>query len=192
VAGAANYDPVNLNDRQRAFCEEYLVDFNATRAAIRAGYSPKAAPQQGWHLLNLPKVLKELDRLKGERRQRIEANQNNVVQELISLGLYDPADIAGAEIGAPADIARLPEHIRRAITGWKWDRDGRFVLELADKARALELLGKHLAMFVDRHEHSGRDGGPIEISDTERAQRIRALLDQALKRITSDPAGGDA
>ena len=50
----------------------------------------------------------------------------------------------------PADIEALPEHVRRCITGWKWDAAGNFIVTLADKNAALERLSKYLGMFVER------------------------------------------
>ncbi|MBB4314565.1 terminase small subunit [Roseospira marina] len=168
----------DLNDRQRAFCEEYLVDLNATQAAIRAGYAEDSAAQQGWALLRNPKVFKEINRLKAERRQRLEADQDAIIQELTCLAMYDAGEIAGAEVSKPGDIGKLPEHIRRAIVGWKWDRHGNLVLDLASKTAALDLLGKHLAMWIERVEH----GGTVEITDTERAKRIAQMLVAAQNR----------
>ena len=53
------------------------------------------------------------------------------------------------------DIRDLPEDVRRAIAGWSWDKEGRFTVKLADKSKALDQLGKHLKLFVDRVEHTG-------------------------------------
>lgn len=106
-----------LTDRQARFCEEYLIDLNATQAAIRAGYSEKTANEQGARLLANVSVQEKIAELKGERAKRTEMTQDSVIQEL--------AAVARAEIKGV-----------RAV----------------DKLKALELLGKHLGMFVERYE----------------------------------------
>lgn len=106
-----------LTDRQARFCEEYLIDLNATQAAIRAGYSEKTANEQGARLLANVSVQEKIAELKAERAKRTEMTQDSVIQEL--------AAVARAEVKGV-----------RAV----------------DKLKALELLGKHLGMFVERYE----------------------------------------
>ena len=52
-----------------------------------------------------------------------------------------------AEVEGPADIVKLTEHIRRAISGWHWDRENRFVLKFADKQRAQDMLAKYFGIY---------------------------------------------
>lgn len=106
-----------LTDKQARFCEEYLIDLNATQAAIRAGYSEKTANEQGARLLANVSVQEKIAELKAERSKRTEITQDSVIQEL--------AAVARAEVKGV-----------RAV----------------DKLKALELLGKHLGMFVERYE----------------------------------------
>lgn len=106
-----------LTDRQARFCEEYLIDLNATQAAIRAGYSEKTANEQGAQLLAKLSIQNRIAELKAERAKRTEITQDSVIQEL--------AEVARAEVKGV-----------RAV----------------DKLKALELLGKHLGMFVERYE----------------------------------------
>lgn len=59
------------------------------------------------------------------------------------------------ELNGPEDIERLPEHVRRVITGWRWDKHGHFVIEFADKARALDQLARYLGLYQqDRRNDS--------------------------------------
>lgn len=141
-----------LHDKQARFVEEYLVDLNATAAAERAGYSD---PNYGRQLLTNPNVAEAIARAREERSKRTEVTADQVVREFALMGFYDPADIASRPMTGPADIASLPEPVRRAIVGWGWDKHGNFTLKLANKQAALDSLGKHLGMFVDRIEHSG-------------------------------------
>lgn len=71
-----------LTDRQARFCEEYLIDLNATQAAIRTGYSEKTANEQGARLLANVSVQEKIAELKAERAKRTEMTQDSVIQEL--------------------------------------------------------------------------------------------------------------
>lgn len=171
-----------LTEKQAAFCREYLVDLNATQAAIRAGYSEATAYSIGQENLKKPEIQNEVQRLMAERSKRTEIKADRVLQELAAMAFYDPAALAGVEIKQPADILKLPEEIRRAIIGWSWDRNGNFTLKLAGKTQQLDLIGRHLKMFTDRTEHTGADGEPLnqavglsaeQLAAVERVRQIR-------------------
>lgn len=138
-----------LNDKQRAFVAEYLIDLNATQAAIRAGYSKRTARAAGHKLLSNPTVADAVAAAKAERSERTEITADRVLQELAALAFLDPAQIAATSVKGPNDIAKLPEGVRRAVTGWAWDRNENFTLKLGDKIAALKLVGDHLGMFKD-------------------------------------------
>jgi len=70
-----------------------------------------------------------------------------VIQEMAKVAFFDPAEIVAHEIKTPEDIGKLPEHVRRCIVGWKWDRFNNLVLILADKLSALDKLAKHLGLY---------------------------------------------
>ncbi|MCW1913712.1 terminase small subunit [Luteolibacter sp. GHJ8] len=174
-----------LSPKQRAFCREYLVDLNATRAAIRAGYSERTAGAIGEENLKKPEIATEVQRLMAEREKRTEVTADAVLKELASMAFYDPAAIGSAEIRGPEDIAKLPEDVRRCIVGWSWDKAGNFTLKLAGKTQQLELIGRHLGMFRDKLEHSGPEGGPLvtastlspeQIAQVERIRERRAAI----------------
>lgn len=130
-----------LTDRQARFCEEYLIDLNATQAAIRAGYSEKTANEQGARLLANVSVQEKIAELKAERSKRTEITQDSVIQEL--------AAVARAEVKGV-----------RAV----------------DKLKALELLGKHLGMFVERYE----------VNAAEIEKRIAEAREQGKKEGTQE------
>lgn len=174
---------VALTPKQQRFVDEYLVDLNATQAAIRAGYSAKTARQVGAENLSKPAVAFAIQERQQKRAEKVEVTAERVLKELAVLAFLDPADMAAITAASgPEDIAALPEHVRRAVAGWSWDKAGNFVVKLNSKQPALEALGRHLGMFKDKVEHSGPDGGPIELSDTERAAKVAAILDRARKR----------
>ena len=130
-----------LTDRQARFCEEYLIDLNATQAAIRAGYSEKTANRIASELLSKLDIQEKITELKAERSQRTEITQDRVVKEL--------AAVARAEIKGV-----------RAV----------------DKLKALELLGKHLGMFVERYE----------VNAAEIEKRIAEAREQGKKEGTQE------
>lgn len=157
-----------LSDKQRRFVEEYLVDLNATQAAIRAGYSEKTAGAVGFENLKKPEIAQAIADAQAAVANRTEVTVDRIVKELAAIGFYDPAELAViTAISGPADIPKLPEHVRRAIVGWNWDKAGNFTLKLADKLSALEKLGKHLGMFVERVEHSGSMNLVVAQEDAE-------------------------
>ena len=104
-------------DKQKLFAEEYIVDFNATQAAIRAGYSEKTAHSIGSENLKKPAIQELISRAIQDRIRRTHITQERVVLELASVAF--------------ADMTKQEE------SGLAWK----------DKLRALELLGKHLGMF---------------------------------------------
>jgi phage terminase small subunit len=164
-----------LTEKQVAFCREYLVDLNATAAAVRAGYSEATANQQGPRLLGDDRIQEEIQRLMGERSQRVEVKADRVVEELAAMAFYDPGVLGAANPQSPADIAALPEEVRRAIVGWSYDRAGRFTIRLAAKTTALELIGRHLKMFTDRTEHTGPDGESLNQAVGLSAEQLAAI-----------------
>lgn len=146
---------MSLTPKQAKFVEEYLIDLNATQAAIRAGYSAKTAKQQGQRLLTNVDVAEAVSGRRETLSQVVEVTQERIVAEYARMAFYDPASIAGQPMNGPEDIPNLPEEVRRAIVGWGWDKAGNFTLKLADKNAALTNLGRHLGMFTDKVEHSG-------------------------------------
>ena len=72
-------------------------------------------------------------------------------------------EVAKANVRGPEDIPTLPEDVHRAIVGWSWDKAGNFTLKFADKKSALELRGRHMKLFTDKIELTGKDGAPIGV-----------------------------
>jgi len=159
-------DVNKLTPKQEAFCLEYLLDLNATQAAIRAGYSEATAQAIGSENLSKPLVQKRVNELQAERMARTKISADRVLKEIERISFYDLTDAAVKEIGditGPEDMRKLPEDLRRAIIGWNWDKNGKFTIKWADKSKGLELYGRHLKLFTDKHEHTGADGQPLQI-----------------------------
>ena len=117
----------NLTPKQQRFVEEYLIDLNATQAAIRAGYSGKTAQEIGSENLSKPMVAKAI----AEAQEKL-SNKAQVTVEMVVQGLLNEAK----------DLSDGSTQSAR-VAAWAH-------------------LGKHLGMFKDKIEHTGKDGGPIE------------------------------
>ena len=143
-----------LRDKQQCFVDEYLIDLNATQAAIRAGYSVKTANEQGSRLLANVRVQTAIAEKMAERSRRTGVNQDRVVLELAKIAFVKLTDIID-EKGKIKDTAT--EDDLACLEGYKYkysDTDSGYSVErevkLSSKMKALELLGKHLGMWNDK------------------------------------------
>lgn len=179
----------SLTPRQQRFVLEYLVDLNATQAAIRAGYSAKTAKQQGARLLTYADIAAEVQTRRERLSARTQVTAERVIQELARLAFVDPRAIFNPD-GSMKPVTDWDEDTARALSGCEVTEEfaGRgeeresvgFTKKVKfwDKKGALELLGKHLALFTERVEHSGPGGGPIPVEVAGRGQ-AEALLSAA-------------
>lgn len=172
----------SLTDQHRVFVAEYMVDRNATQAAIRAGYSKKTAHSQGPRLLEHVGVKAAIEAQIKAQEKRTLVTADEVILELKRIAMVDIGK-AYANNGELLPMHEIPKHIRKAIAGvdvdeiWDGYGEDREVightkkLKMLDKVRALELLGKHLKLFTDK----------IEISDTTpMSDRMKAARERAL------------
>lgn len=140
-----------LTAKQAAFAQEYLIDLNATQAAIRAGYSAKTASACAARLLTNVNVASAIAKAQEQRSQRTEITADYVLK-----GLQEIAERclqrAPVMAGRGEDRAQVTDDEGRGV--WEFDATG------ANKA--FELLGKHLQLFTDKVQLTGKDGGPVE------------------------------
>lgn len=147
-----------LTPKQRRFIDEYLIDLNATQAAIRAGYSEKTAYSIGLQNLKKLEIQAEIQKRRNRLQNKLEITQERVLQELAAIAFANGADYAKVvNTGLlptvemiPTD--ELPPEKLPAIAGVKSNQYG-VEVKLHDKVKALELLGKYLGTF---------DGGPTQ------------------------------
>ena len=167
-----------LNDKQERFVQEYLVDLNATQAAIRAGYSKDTAKSIGSENLTKPDIQDAILKAKAKRSKRVEISQDRVVQEMAKLALADPRNLLDAEgnVKPPHEWDDVTAACVSAIET-KTDKDGNVTYKVKtwDKNTALTNLGKHFGTFVEKHEITGRDGGPIEVEDVSERELARQI-----------------
>lgn len=136
-----------LTPRQAAFVQEYLVDLNATQAAIRAGYSEKTAYRTGADNLRKPQIAAAIEAAQSERAERVQVTAEEVLQRLAEIARGE----VRTEVATKVGIVDLPP-------------------SFSDRNRALELLGKHLGMFTDKLETSGSQRiEVVYVDDPDRA-----------------------
>lgn len=126
-----------LTAKQEAFCREYCVDFNATQAAKRAGYSEDTAYSTGWENLKKPEITNRIAELQKTHNKKIDLNREYVINNIQEI----------------AELAKNDANFNAAL-------------------KALELLGKHLAIFTEKKEITGKDGAPLLQSDIEILKRF--------------------
>lgn len=178
-----------LTERQARFVAEYLVDLNATQAAIRAGYSEKNAGKIGPELLGKTRISEAIREAMKRREQRTEITQDRVLQELARVAFANGTDFARVVVREEpttvvdedgdlkqvtrriqtveiVDTSRIDHEKRAAIASIK---EGKYGIEVSsyDKVKALELLGKHLGMFDGK-------GGQRESEENNLLQAIQS------------------
>ena len=145
-----------MTKKQKRFIEEYLIDLNATQAAIRAGYSPKTAKDIGCENLAKPNISDAIDKAMAERSRRTGINQDRILLELARIGLAKITDVVDPDTGkllpnASEDDLACIQSIKIKPNEFGTERE----VKLYDKKSALVDLGKHLGMFKDKVELSG-------------------------------------
>jgi len=156
-----------LTAKQQRFVEEYLIDLNATQAAIRAGYSPNSAKDIGCENLAKPNVRACIDKAIAERSKRTGVNADRVIRELARVAFVNAPDVVDTmnatvkEDATEDDTAAIASVKVKIVDGdfSSVEREIRF----ADKLKALELLGKHMGMFTDKIQING--AVPVQIID---------------------------
>ncbi len=121
-----------LTPKQERFCREYLIDLNASQAAIRAGYSTKGAVSFGSQLLGNINIQKRINELKTQRAERCDISADSVLRELVKTAFMD----------IDSRTARQQKKNR---------------VKQSDKIKALELLARHLGLLKDKLEISAED-----------------------------------
>ena len=187
-----------MTEKQKRFCDEYLIDLNATQAAIRAGYKKQYANKFVYKILNNPNVKEYLEKRMKDREERTEITQDDVVREIAAIAFSNPSDFfkvidrpitAGGipvrdedgNIKTYKDVEfintdNLSEANKKAIAGIKQGSNG-LEVKLNDKLKALELLGRHLGMFKDKVEIKGDINNPYKELTIEQLLKLAGVKD---------------
>lgn len=184
-----------ITPKQQRFVEEYLEDLNGTQAAIRAGYSKKSAGRFAQELLLKTHIQEAVSQAKAKRSERTGITQDNVLKELAKIGFSNMLDYVTVTEGGDivTDFSTLTRHQAAAISevtvetymegkGDAAEEVKRVRFKLGDKRAALVDMGRHLGMFPNKHEHTGKNGEPIQtanfninMTEEEVNQRIAEL-----------------
>lgn len=138
-----------MTAKQKLFIEEYLIDLNATQAAIRAGYSPDSARQSGADNMKNPYISARIEQAMAERSRRTGISQERVIRELARLAFVNPTDVINMKDATLKESSNTDDTAAiQSVKVKSFGEDGiEREIKMADKLRALELLGKHLGMF---------------------------------------------
>jgi phage terminase small subunit len=167
-----------LTPKQQRFVEEYLIDLNATQAAIRAGYSEKTAGSQAFDLLKKPEINDAVVSAMKEREKRTEITQDMVLKELAKIGFSNMQDYmrVGPDGDPYLDFSNLSRDQAAALAEVTVEdfKDGRgedardvrkVKFKLADKRAALVDIGRHLGMFdKDSLTLKGDEKNPVHVA----------------------------
>lgn len=186
-----------MSDKQKRFISEYLVDLNATQAAIRAGYSVDTAGAIGCENLTKPEIQAAIADAMRAREERTSITAEKVLREYARIAFFDAAKLFDEE-GDPLRIHDIDADTRAAIAGLDVQEmyeesvnTGRIKkYRIANKLGALDSVAKHLGMFTEKVDVT-TDGKSLNLSDDERAARIAAILDRA-REMRDRPAPGDS
>ena len=140
-----------LSDRQRFFCNEYLIDLNATQAAIRAGYSERTASEQATRLLGKVIIQNYISERQLAMQKRTEVTADKVIAELAKIGFANIKDFVNGG-NSVLELKHLESEKTAAVSKVKTtinELTGNITTELTfhDKVSALEKLGRHLGVF---------------------------------------------
>lgn len=155
-----------LTAKQRRFVDEYLVDLNATQAAIRAGYSAKRADAIGYENLRKPEIADAVSAAMKDREKRTHITQDRVLQELARIAFFDIRKLytddgrmrLPHELDDDAAAVLSALDVTEEFQGKGEDREQVGYTKKAkvfDKGSALTLAMRHLGMLTDKVEHSG-------------------------------------
>ncbi len=183
--------------RQQRFVDEYLVDPNATQAAIKAGYSAKTAESAGSRMLRNVKVASAIAAAREKRAVKVGLSQQRVLEEVEGLAHSDVTHYMFDDIANRLVLTEgAPPNAMRAVSSVKYrsrtDEDGNVTREcefkLWDKPGMVKLAGRHLGIkgFFEKVEVSGPDGGPVEVravKDMSSGERRKRIADLASRRL---------
>ncbi len=188
------------NAQHERFCQEYIIDLNGTKAAERSKYSKKTARSKASQLLTKVNISARIAELKAIRSERTVITQDMVLIELKILAQSDIQDYLEVvnELVTDGGTLKLPEgrvklkvfaemkgNATRAIKSISEHitKDGiQLKFTLHGKEKPLELLGRHVGMFVETMKLTGEQGGPIQ---------IEYVLPKAKKKDRGDGKGGE-
>jgi phage terminase small subunit len=169
---ASKKESARLNDKQLRFVQEYLIDLNASQAAIRAGYSARTAGSQAHDLLKKPEIQQAISEARIRTSQRLELTRDMVIEQYRRIGFSDVRKFFD-ENGQLKPITKLDDETAAALQGFEVELrqlDGAdappvpvLKVKWADRKTALDSLMRAQGWnSAEQHEITGKNGKPIE------------------------------
>lgn len=154
-----------MTKQRLLFCKEYIIDLNATQAAIRAKYSEHTARTQGSKLLTCIDIQEEIQRLMNKRAVKAELTAKDVLNSIL-----DIRGVCMQRIDVTAKDLESGDRVKV----------GEALLDTNGALRANELLGKHLKLFTERTENVTHNINEevTELTTEERKARIKELMEK--------------
>jgi phage terminase small subunit len=181
-------DTLNITDKQRRFADEYLIDLNATQAAIRAGYSPRTAQQQSSDLLLKLVIRDYIDQRLAEQSARTGINSERILREYARMGFARVPDIVDTTTGkvkenlSPDDAAAIS-----SIKIKTFESDNGFSTEcevkIHDKQKALQRLEKYQGLTKQEDEHLQLEQQKLEFAKAQAAKQDEPPTSQDLSSL---------
>lgn len=189
---------MKLTNKQQRFVDEYLIDLNATQAAIRAGYSAKRADAIGYENLRKPVIAAAIAQMQVVRADRTGITQDRVLKELARIAFGDPRKVMtwGPHGVTLIDSKTLTDDEAAMVSEASETQSlngGSIKMKLNDRLKALEMLGRHLGMFKDNINVGGQPDNPVVSTlDTSgmTADEKKALAGLLLKGMTPNAPDG--
>ena len=148
-----------MTDKQARFCEEYMIDLNATQAAIRAGYSPKTANEQAARLLANVSIQNRIAQLQAEQSRRTGVSADRVVRELAKVAFVNAGDLIDARTAslksdaAPDDLAAVQSVKVKTFGEDGLEQEARWLREQGYSAPSFQAIGyKEMGLYLDGEE----------------------------------------
>ena len=167
-----------MTPKQQRFVDEYLIDLNATQAAIRAGYSEKTARQVGAENLSKPDIAAAIEAQAQARSQRTKIDADMVLHGILhNIRRCEQGEVVRNSRGEPM-MVETPDG--EQAVAYRYDA--------TNALKGYEMLGRHLRLFTDRHEHEGAETVTrVELvapdMEPEEASRLyREMLKEPSKR----------
>jgi len=185
-----------MTPKQRRFVEEYLVDLNAKKAAVRAGYSAKHAAQIGWRLRRIPAVSQAIAEAMSAWAERHSIGPERVLHELSRIAFASISDFLewGSDGVTLKDQALLDLDQQAAVSEIVMTRNAAGMtvrVKLHDKLGALKEMSRLLGLSAETFGTSRVvDAEYVELTDTERVQRVLALFERVRKAEEAEAASG--
>jgi phage terminase small subunit len=175
---------MSLDPREEQFCQHYLVEPIAARAARRSGYPEANARQRAWELLQRDDIQERIGVLSDERAREVKINAADVLRELMLIANANPKH-AFDEHQNLLPINEIPDEVAKRIASWEVEHNpitGTQITKVKfwDKPRALEMLARHLALFRDTLVL--KDGKLDTSEENLLAARVAAILEMWRKR----------